>query len=118
MISTEQAFDILPQMCTIYEKVNVKAFVKDHKIKNKKTGKKALDEVDEDVEMVTVGLDLFAYILKQLPKVKKEVFEIIASLENMTVDEVKKQPLTKTLSTFKELLTNEELVDFFKQAVK
>lgn len=117
MISTEQAFDIIPQMCTIYEKVNVKAFIKDHKIKNKKTGKKALDEVDEDVEMVTVGLDLFAYILKQLPRVKKEVFEIMASLEGITVEKAKKQPLTKTLSTFKELFTNKELVDFFKQAM-
>jgi hypothetical protein len=115
MISTEKAFDMLPYVADIYEKVDIKSYVKkkNKKIKSKQTKK---DITEED--MTDFGLDMFAYIIRQSPKVKKEFFEIVAIIEDKKVEEVKKQNFGKTIKTIKGLYEDAETMDFFKSAVK
>lgn len=110
MISTEKAFDMLPYVADIYEKVDIKSYIKEKKktIKGKQT--------EEDI--MGFGLDMFSYVIKQSPKVKKEFFEVVAIIEDKKVEEVKKQSFGKTINTIKSLYEDEETMDFFKSAMK
>lgn len=106
-ITTEKAFDLLPYALDIYEKINADKIIKQFKDKYK--GKKA--------DVMMVGLEVFKVVLSNMPKVKKEVFEIVALVEEKTVEEVKKQPLMQTLKTFKAIFSEPELMGFFKSAM-
>lgn len=106
-VNTERAFDALPHVVEIYEKLEMDKYIKKERVKNK--GKK----VDE----INVGIDLFKHVLKNLNKAKEEVFEVVAVFEDKSVEEVKKQPLTKTLGSIKKLFGDEDLLGFFKSAM-
>lgn len=110
MLSTEKAFDILPFISDIYEKIDLKDFIKTYKEKNK----------DEDVgkRQLFAGLDMFSFVIKQSGKVKEEFFNIVAIAEDKKIEEVKKQSFALTLKTIKEIFTDKELNDFFKQAMQ
>jgi len=68
MITTEQAFEALPSVVNIYDKLDIdgyrKKFVKENKGKN------------SDAE--SVGIDLIKYVLSNSNKVKEEVFSIVS----------------------------------------
>src|SRR5690625_2927585 len=111
-ISTEKAFDALPYAVEIYEKLKFENYIKATREKigiEKKQGKK----VDE----MTVGIDVFKFVLKNLNKVKEEVFYLLATVEDKTVDEVKEQDMMVTIKGLKDLLSNKELVELFKSAM-
>ena len=108
MISTEKAFDILPAVVDLYEKLNIDAYRK--KITEENKGKK-LDEK-------TVGINLFKFVLKNSAKVKDEVFEIVAVFEDKTIEEIKAQNFMATMNSFREIFTNKEAVSFFKSAMR
>lgn len=103
MISTEQAFDILPYVAEIYEKINIDKF-RDKHIKKGMTQKQA-------------GIKLFI-LCKESKKIKKEVFEIDSILEGISIEEAKKNELIKTLNNLKEIFTDKDLLDFFKSAME
>lgn len=109
MLSTEKAFEILPYISDIYEKIDVAEFIKEYKIKKGK---------NTEQNQVIAGLDLFSFIFKQSNKVKNEIYNIVAIIEDKKAEEVKEQPFTKTLSTIKQLFTDKEIVGFFKQAME
>ena len=113
MLTTEKAFDILPHVSDIYEKIDIKVFINSYK-------EKAKNNKDNDVEQnkMIAGLDLFSFILKQSGKVKEEFFNIVAIVEDKKLAEVKKQPFAQTLKTIKDIFTDKELVDFFKGAMQ
>lgn len=110
MISTEKAFEILPYISDIYEKLDFTGFIEKYQ-KNK-------DEEDKEKRQIKVGLDIFSFVLKQSGEVKEEFFNIVAIVEDKKVEEVKKQPLVETLKTIKELFADKELTDFFKLAMQ
>jgi len=112
MISSEKAFDILPYVSDIYEKLNLEKYILDIRKKNK--GKRDKDEL----QVMGLGLNMGAYILKQSPKIKTEIFTIVAMIEDKTIEEVKVQSFTKTKETLEGLFKDEEAMDFFKSAVK
>ena len=112
MLTTEKAFDILPYVSDIYEKIDIKEFINEYREKNK--GNK--DDIEQ--KQILSGLDLFSFILKQSGKVKEEFFEIVAIAEDMKVEDVKKQSFAKTIKTIKEIFTDKELTDFFKEAMQ
>lgn len=110
-ISSEQAFDMLPAVAEIYEKLEIKKYIKDNQI--------TLGENDDfKTMMLAMGLDIGAYVCKQSPKIKKEVFEIVAILEDKTMEEVLAQSPLKNLNAFKSLFGDKDTIDFLKQAVK
>lgn len=103
MINTEQAFDMLPYVSDIYAKLDFESYRK---------------TINKGKDIETVGLDAIMFIIKNSGKIKAEIFEIVAVVDGKTADEVKKQPITKTLFTFKALFTDTELMDFFKGAMQ
>jgi len=111
-ISTEKAFDMLPYAVEIYEKLKIDNYIQATRKKNeiqKKQGKK----IDE----ITVGIDLFKFVLKNLGNVKEEVFYLLATIEDKSVEEIKEQSMAVTIKGLKDVLTNKELVELFKSAM-
>ncbi|CAK7001925.1 hypothetical protein [Tissierella sp.] len=110
MLSTEKAFEILPYISDIYEKLDFREFIKKYQ-ENKK-------EDDAERRQIIAGLDIFAFIMKQSGKVKDEFFNIVAIAEDKDIEEIKKQSFAKTLKTIKDLFTDKDLSDFFKTAMQ
>ena len=108
MINTSQAFDMLPSVVDLYDKLQIDTYRK--KIAEENKGKK-LDEK-------TVGIDLFKYVLKNSGKVKEEVFEIVAVFEEKPVEEIKAQNFMITVKSLKEIFTDKDTMGFFKQAMR
>jgi len=109
MFSTEKAFDMLPSVVVLYDKLGLDQYRKDFVEKSK--GKK-------DVDVNAIGIDLFKHVLKNSAKVKEEVFEIVAVFEEKTIGEVKTQSFMKTINTIKEIFSDTEATDFLKQAMQ
>lgn len=115
MISTEKAFDMLPYVSDIYEKVDIQKYILKKQSQITKAGKQKGQ--DRELKAMGLGLDMFSYIMKQSPKIKEEVFQIVAILENKKIQDVKSQPFVQTIKTFKDLFSDKETIDFFKQAM-
>jgi len=109
MLSSEKAFDMLPYVSDIYEKVNIQKYVLDNKRKG---------DTKDKLAIMGFGLDMFSYIMKQSPKVKTEIFTIVSMIEGKDIKEVKAQPFTQTLKTFKDLFEDKDTIDFFKSAMQ
>lgn len=109
MINSEKAFDMLPSVVDIYDKLDLDGYRK--KIAEENKGKK-------DISNETLGIDLFKYVLKNSGKVKEEVFEIVAIFEEMPIEEVKAQSFMKTINTIKGIFSDQETTDFFKSAMQ
>lgn len=109
MISSEQAFDMLPYVSGIYEKLELKEYIEKNKI---------TINADNDFQslMLGMGLDMFSHVLKNTPKVKKEVFTIVSIVSGKKLEEVKAQSLGETIKVFREIFEDKEMLGFFKQA--
>lgn len=108
MLTTEKAFDMLPSFVDIYDKLDGDSYRK--KIAEEGKGKK-LDET-------TVGINMFKYVLKNSGKVKQEIFEIVAVFEEKTIEEVKTQNFLITVKSFRDILSDKEVMGFFKNAMR
>lgn len=114
MISTEKAFDMLPYVAELYEKLDIKTYL----VKNSMTVSKdtPADEVSRIRE--AKGHELLVYLLKKAGSVKEEIFEIVAILEDTTADDIKARPFGETIKQLKTLLADTELMGFFKSAIQ
>ena len=108
MISTEKAFDMLPSVVDLYDKLGVDDYRK----------KMAEDNKGKKLDQMTEGISLVKFILKNSGKAKEEVFEIVAVFEEKTVEEVKKQNFMITFNSFKAIFSDKEALSFFKQAIR
>lgn len=108
MINSEKAFDMLPYVVDIYEKIDLDGYRK--KVVKESKGK--------EVDLMTIGIDLFKFIMKNSGKIKTEFFSIVAIADDKDVEEVKNQSLVKTMTRIKEIFADKELVDFFKSAMQ
>ena len=106
MISNDKAFDMLPFAIDIFDKLEIEKYI----AKNKK---KVTDGANQTAE----GVKLIKYILKNANKVKGEVFEIVAIVEDKKAEEVKKDSIFTTIKSLKEILETEGMLDFFKSAM-
>jgi len=113
IISTEKAFDILPYAVSIIEKLDMKGYILQNKELINTEDKDKVNKIMDEK-----GFDFVMHILKNTSKVKTEVFDIIAVVQDKSVNEVKSQPINITINLFKTLLQDTELMRFFKLAVK
>jgi hypothetical protein len=109
LFSTEKAFDALPSVVLLYDKLDLDAY-------RKKIATKSKDK--DDIDKEALGIDLFKYVLKNSSKIKEEVFEIVSIFEDKTVEEIKAQSFIKTIKTIKDIFTDKEATDFLKQAMQ
>ena len=108
MISTEKAFDMLPSVVDLYDKLGVDEYRK----------KMADENKGKELDQTTLGINLFKFVLKNSGKVKEEVFEIVAVFEEKTIEEVRDQSFISTINSFKAIFSDKEAVNFFKQAIR
>lgn len=109
MFNTNQAFDMLPSVVVLYDKLDIDGYRK--RIAEENKGK-------ENVNNEAIGIDLLKYILKNSIKVKEEVFEIVSIFEDKTIEEVKSQNFMTTINTVKAIFADTETTDFLKQAMQ
>jgi len=109
MFNTEKAFDMLPSVVVLYDKLDIDGYRK--KITEENKGKKK-------VNAELLGINLFKFVLKNSAKVKEEVFEIVAVFEEKTVEEVKEQSPMKTINSVKAIFADTETTAFLKQAMQ
>ena len=55
--------------------------------------------------------------MKNANKVKNEVFEIVAIVEDKKAEEVRKESIFTTIKALKQILETEGMLDFFKSAM-
>ena len=108
MITTEKAFDMLPSVVDLYDKLQIDGYRK----------KMAEENKGKDFDQMTMGIDLFKFVLKNSGKVKPEVFEMVAIFEEKTVEEIKKQGFMVTVNSLKKIFSDKEAMVFFRSAVK
>ena len=109
-LTTEQLFDILPLAVTVYEKVGIKAY-RQNMIKENSKKKKG------EVDSMELGIDLFLHVLKNSKKIKTEMFEVIATVEGLSIEEAKELSPAKTMEVIKSIFTNKAATSLFKSAI-
>jgi len=106
MITSEKAFDLLPVMTDVFDKLNLKEYISDLQKNSKGKDKEA------------VGMEVFKYVLKNSSKIKEEFFSIVAVIQDKTPEEIKKQNIIETFNSCKKLFTEKEFMSFFSSAMK
>ena len=108
MLNTEKVFDMLPVVVELYDKLDIAGYQK--RIADQNKGKK-------NVNSEAIGVDLLIYILKNSAKIKEEIFEVVAIVEEKPVEEIKAQSFITTINAVKEIFQDEEAVSFLTQAM-
>ncbi len=106
IISSEKAFDLLPYAVDVFDKLELQDYIKKLQVKSKGKNKEE------------TGIELVKYIVKNSSKIKEEFFNMVAILDDKPVEEIKGQNIMKTITTFKEMLSDKELMAFFTSAMK
>lgn len=106
MISSEKAFDLLPYIMDLYDKLELNEQIKTINADSKGKSKEAL------------GKELVKYAMKNSCKVKEEFFYIVAILQDKDVNEVKKQNFMEAILSIKSLFSDKESMSFFINAMK
>lgn len=107
-MTSEQVFDILPNVSSILTILDIKGY--QDKIAKENKGKK--------LDAQAMGIEFISYILTNTPKFKEDFFAIVAVAESKTVSEVKAQNFGQTIKTFKDLFNDPDLKSFFSQAIQ
>lgn len=106
MINTEKAFDLLPHIMDLYEKLELNEQIKILNANSKGKSKEA------------VGIELVKYVMKNSGKVKEEFFYIVSIIQEKDVDTIKKQNFMETILSIKHLFSDKEAMSFFINAMK
>ena len=112
MISSEKLFDMLPTTVIIYDKLDLDAYRLKIGEENKKRSK------EKKWSTRDFGISIAKYVLKNSQKVKEELFEMVSIMQEITLEEAKAQGPLKMINTLKEVFTDKEATDFFKQAIE
>lgn len=99
MLNSKKAIRMLPYAIDAVEKLDLISAVK-----NNKNDKK--------------GLDLIKHVSKNIDMAEEEIFNIVAIYTEKTVEEVEQQSIVETLLALKDLFSDKDLIDFFKQAMQ
>lgn len=108
MISTSMAFDMLPSVVDLYDKLQIDEYRK----------KMAEENKGKELDQTTMGINLFKFILKNSKKVKEEVFDIVAVFKEKPIEEIKSQNFVTTVKSLKEIFSDKEAMGLFKDAIR
>jgi hypothetical protein len=103
-VSTDQAIDMLPYAAAILEKMDVKQYISGY------------GEVKSE-NKTAAGFDLITMLLRNLPKVKADLYAMLAIGTGAAENEIGAQPLSKTISQAKMFFADSGLMSFFKSAM-
>jgi hypothetical protein len=60
------------------------------------------------------GMQIITLLIKRLYRAKNEINQLIANVTEKSIDEVSKMSIKETIDTFKKILTQDGVLDFFK----
>ena len=114
MLNTEKALDLLPLIGSIYEKLDVKEYMKSQ-------AQKAVakhEGLSREEMAKKIGLDVlldtvFILVFKNAKSIKEEIFEIVSIVQEIDIEVVKKQGLIKSILALKTLLNDEDIKELF-----
>jgi len=99
MLSTDRALDILIEITPYISEIVSDDDIKEVVIKHR-----------EDKNQVKFFAELLPLFLK---KYRTAVYEVLAAINETTVDEIKNQSVTETMKQIKNIAEDKELVGFF-----
>lgn len=103
MISTKKAFQIMPFLANILDKIHFKEF---------------FAEVSAEQGEEKAGIDFTIFLMKNVDKCMGDVCNAVAILEDKELKAVEEQDVFETLDTLNELFKNEKLMAFFGSAMR
>ena len=114
MLSTENGLELLPLIGEIYEKLEIKEYMK-------KESQKAVAKfkgLSKEEMANKIGLDVlldtvFILIFKNAKLIKEEIFEIVSIVQEVEIEVVRKQGLIKSILVLKTLLNDEDIKQLF-----
>jgi len=113
MLTTEKAFDALPHVVDIFEKLELEGqFDKAREAAMKGKAKKSEDRQRE------LGLSILMHVVKNSNKCKDSFFGLLAVVCECSVEEAKQKPPSETIAALKAVIGDNELMGFFKRAVQ
>lgn len=108
MITTSKAFDMLPSVVDLYDKLDIDGY--------RKTVVEA--SKGKTLDQTTLGINLFKFVLKNSGKIKSEVFEIVSVFEEKPVEVVEEQNFIKTANSLREIFADKEAMELFGDAIR
>jgi len=61
-----------------------------------------------------VGMDIMLKMAKSIYKAQPQIMQLLANINEKTVDEIKATPANEVLTMFKSILSSEDFTSFFK----
>lgn len=112
-LSTDRAVDVL---CEI--SVYLTHIVCDDELMGELKENLKLTGEENRAEVMTIAMEKIAKLVPLvLRKHKSDVFGVLATVNEVTVDEVAKQNIVKTMAQVRDVVQDKEFVDFFKSCV-
>lgn len=109
-LETEKAYDMLCELTP-----HVESIVTDNELIEELRQEVDFSGCNTVIEKYTAIVGKFSKILPTLMKKKKDdIFSIVAIVNDVTIETVKKQNVLVTMTQIKELIQDKELIDFFK----
>jgi len=113
-ISTEKAFDMLPFVVEIIDKLDIKTEGKRIAMRLKEADpEKAGDDLKYEI-----GIEIIMYVGKNMKKVKEDFFGLVAVASDVDIETAKARPLSESIKILKDIFMDKELMDFFTTAMR
>jgi len=83
------------------------------------SSKKVKDkDSNEDETNRQLGLDIAFVIIENMDAAENEIFELLASVSDKTVNEIRELELSELIAMIRDIFVENDLASFFKSAVK
>ena len=114
MLSTDKGIELLPLIGSIYEKLDIKEYMKAQaqKAVTKHEGL-SREEMAKKIGLDVLLDTVFILVFKNAKSIKEEIFEIVSIVQEIDIEDVKKQGLFKTVKALKEILNDEDIKELF-----
>lgn len=112
-LTTENAMDVFCEITEYVERI-----MNDSELVDELKKELGITEETTNVEKTAIVLSKIKTIAPILLKKRRDdVLGIVAAVNSMTVDEIKKQNIVKTLLQIREIIGDKDFMDFFKSFV-
>ena len=112
-LTTENAMDVFCEITEYVERI-----MNDEELVDELKKELGITEETTNVEKTSIVLSKIKTIAPILLKKRRDdVLGIVAAVNNISIDEIKKQNIVKTLVQIREIIGDKDFMDFFKSFV-
>ena len=106
----KDAFKLIKIIKKLDLKTALKEMYSSKKVKDK--------DSNEDETNRQLGLDIAFVIIENMDAAENEIFELLASVSDKTVNEIRELELSELIAMIRDIFVENDLASFFKSAVK